>query len=298
MSAYGDIRNPLVCTITRLGPSAGPREAHGHPVDLGVHGVHALGPPQVVQRPEVPGAGRPQRDPAAAGAAQLPADDEQPGAEDRGGVGALHVLEEGRVDRAGGVVEGQEDDPAARPDRRGLGGHLHPGHQQLAAAARREQVDRPGDPEPVEEGGVEVDHVLAGVEAEDVQLGAHPVGVGHLRQAAHLLGRRAPRGRGRAAPRRPRPPPRPAATAAARGRGPCSPGRRPAGAGRGHRSPAAGRGGSPGGGDRCRWCRCRRRCRRRRPAPAARPPAGRPGRAARSRSARRTAHPRGPPRSG
>ena len=103
-----------------------------------------------------------------AGAAQVTAHDEQPGAEDGRGVGALGVLEERGVDRAGGVVEGQEDDPAARPDRWGLGGDLDPGDQQLGAAAARKQVLAAGDAELVEEAGVVVDDVAAHVEAEDL----------------------------------------------------------------------------------------------------------------------------------
>src|SRR3712207_7236667 len=51
--------------------------------------------------------GRPQRDPARAGAAQHPADDQQPRVEDGGGVGPLRVLEEGRV-RAAGAVRSEE----------------------------------------------------------------------------------------------------------------------------------------------------------------------------------------------
>ena len=97
--------------------------------------------PQASQRPpELPRAGGPQRLAAGTGAAQLAAHQQQPGAEHGGGVGALHVLEERRVDRAGGVVEGEEDDPAPGADRRGLGGDLDPGDEQLAAAAAAQHV--------------------------------------------------------------------------------------------------------------------------------------------------------------
>src|SRR5215213_5332164 len=93
---------------------------------------------------------------APTGAPQLAADDQQPGAEDGGGVGTLGVLEERRVHRAGAVVEGEEDDPATGPDRRGLGGHLDPRDQQLGLAAPAEQVLAAGGAERVEEGGVGV----------------------------------------------------------------------------------------------------------------------------------------------
>jgi hypothetical protein len=52
-----------------------------------------------------------------------------------GGVGTLGVLEEGGVDRAAGVVEGDEHDPLAGPDRRRLGGDLHAGDEHLGLAA-------------------------------------------------------------------------------------------------------------------------------------------------------------------
>ena len=106
------------------------------------------------------------------------------------GVGALDVLEEGAVGRAGGVVEGEEDDPAPGAHRRGLGGDLDPGDQHLAAAAGGEQVADAGHPERVEQRGVEVDDVRGRVEPEHVELGADPLRAGHLGQ---------PGARGRAA---------------------------------------------------------------------------------------------------
>ena len=63
------------------------------------------------------------------------------------GVAGLRVLEERRVDRTGGVVEGQEDDPPAGPDRRGLGRHLDPGHQHLGPAAAAAAGRGAGDAE-------------------------------------------------------------------------------------------------------------------------------------------------------
>ena len=110
-----------------------------------------------------------------AGPAQLTADHQQPGAEHGGGVGTLDVLEEGRVDRAGAVVEGQEHHAAPGPDRRGLGGDLDPRDQDLGPAAHGQQVAAADRAEGVEEVGVGVDDVAAGVEAEDLQLGAHPL---------------------------------------------------------------------------------------------------------------------------
>ena len=136
---------------------------------------------------QLPAAGGPQRDAAAAGAAQLAADHQQPGVEHGGGVGALGVLEERRVDRAGAVVEGQEHHPAPGPDRRGLGGDLDPGDQQLgpgcAGASRSWLRVAPSASRNV---GVGVDDVPAGVEAEDLQLGAHPLRSRSSRQPADL----------------------------------------------------------------------------------------------------------------
>ena len=100
--------------------------------------------------------------------------------------GTLGVLEERRVDRAGGVVEGQEDDPATGADRRGLGGDLDPGDQQLGLAAPGEQVAAADHAERVEERPVGVDDVPAHVEAEDLELGLHPLLGGHLRQPGDL----------------------------------------------------------------------------------------------------------------
>ena len=102
--------------------------------------------------------------------------------EDRCGVRTLGVLEERRVDRAGRVVEGQEDDPPAGPDRRGLGGHLDPGDEHLGLAAPARAAPGAGDPERVEHRVVEVEDVPAHVEAEHVELGPDPLGPGHLRQ--------------------------------------------------------------------------------------------------------------------
>ena len=145
--------------------------------------------PEGVQRGQVPRAGGAQRDAPAAGAPQLAAHEQQPGREHGRGVGPLGVLEEGRVDRAGAVVEGQEHHPPPRPDRRRLGRDLHPGHEQLGPAAPAEQVAAAGHLERIEERGVGRDRVLADVEAQDLQLGAHPLPRGHLRQPGRPLPR-------------------------------------------------------------------------------------------------------------
>ena len=304
---------------------------HGH---LLAHRVDAGALPERVQPGQLPAAGGAQGDAAAAGTAELAADHQQPGVEDGGGVGTLGVLEERRVDRAGGVVEGQEDHPAPGPDRRGLGGDLDPGDQQLGLAAPAQEVLAAGGAERVEELGVGVDDVPAGVEAEDLELGAHPLLGVHLGQPAGLAlaglvaevegelhrgdrvgrpgrlrlggglrpdprrGQRVPLGRRGALPGD--------GVAAVAGRGVLGPGLRPAGpprppVGRPARGPAGpldgpgvpvelghleqqvAAGDRAAAADRRRAARCRRPRRSRRPAPAARRPAGRPGRGARSR---------------
>ena len=178
------------------GTRTGGLDAHrseplGDDRQLLAHRLDARALPERGQHRQLPAAGGAQRDALVAGAAQLAADHQQPGVEDGGGVGALGVLEERRVDRPGGVVEGQEDDPAPGADRRGLGGDLDPGDQQLGLAAPGQQVAAAGHPELVEERGVGVDDVPAGVEAEDLELGPHPLLGRHLGQPGHLaLGRR------------------------------------------------------------------------------------------------------------
>ena len=165
--------------LRRLGPGHGIGLPGG---DRRVDALETAELPGVPERGELPGAGRPDRDPAVAGAAQHPAHEEQPRVEDDPGVGTLDVLEEGAVGRSGGVIEGEEDDPAARAHGRGLGGDLDPGDPHLAAAAGAEQVAAAGDPESAQQGRVELHDVGRDVEAEHVELGAHPLGTGHLGQ--------------------------------------------------------------------------------------------------------------------
>src|SRR4051812_21929088 len=151
---------------------AEPLRHHRQPL---VHRLDPLAVPERGQHRQLPAAGGPQRDAAVARTAELAADHEQPGVEDGGGVGALGVLEEGRVHWPRRVVEGQEDDPASGADRRGLGGDLDPGDQQLGLAPLGQEVVAADHPELVEEGRVGVDDVPAGVEAEDLELGLHPL---------------------------------------------------------------------------------------------------------------------------
>ena len=47
MSAYGDIRNPLVCTITRLGPGAAPSSAPNPTGTRSISAWTAAIPPEV-----------------------------------------------------------------------------------------------------------------------------------------------------------------------------------------------------------------------------------------------------------
>ena len=87
--------------------------------------------PHIANPPQLPCAGRSDRHPAGTGPAHLAPDKEQPGPEYCSRVRALDVFEEGGVDRTGGIVEGEEHDATARPDGRGLRGHLHSGDEHL-----------------------------------------------------------------------------------------------------------------------------------------------------------------------
>jgi len=70
-------------------------------------------PPGVIEHRQLPAPGRAQRDALRPGAAQHPADHEQPGVEQRGGVADLRVLEEGRVHRTSRVIERHEHHAAS-----------------------------------------------------------------------------------------------------------------------------------------------------------------------------------------
>ena len=183
-SAYGDIWKPLECTSTRWRVTS---SNSGHDGEVGPDRVDAVALPAGMEVGQRPGAGGTQGDAAVTGTAYLTADHQQPGAEHGGGVGTLGVLEERRVDRAGAVVEGQEHHAPPGPDRRGLGGDLDPGDQDLGPAALAEEVLAADRAEGFEELGVGVDDVPAGVEAEDLQLGAHPLLGVHLGQSADVL---------------------------------------------------------------------------------------------------------------
>jgi len=138
--------------------------------------------PRLPQAGELPGTGRPDGDPARTGTTNDTTHQQQPGVEDRCGIRALDVLEEGRVDGTGRVVEGEEDDAATRADGRGLRRDLDPRDPHLAVAARAEQVPAADHTQGVEHRPVELDDVRRRVEPEDVELGTHPLGAGHLGQ--------------------------------------------------------------------------------------------------------------------
>ena len=129
---------------------------------------------------EVPGPGGTQGDSARTGAPELTAHEQQPGAEDGRGVGPLHIVEEGSVDRSCRVIEGQEDDATAAAHRRGLHGDLDPCDEDFRLRAQAEEVAtahewRPQRRKRIEHRRIEVDDMVADVEAEDLHLGAHPV---------------------------------------------------------------------------------------------------------------------------
>ena len=84
------------------------------------------------------------------------------------------------------VVQGDEHDPLAGPDRRGLGGDLHPGDEHLGLAAAAHHVGGAGHPQRGQERLVEVDDVPGRVQPEHLELGPDPLGPGHLRQPAGL----------------------------------------------------------------------------------------------------------------
>lgn len=102
--------------------------------------------------------------------------------EDGAGVLALGVFEEGCVEGAGGVVEGEEHDPAAAADGWGLGRDFHAGDEEFGPVGMLAEVAGPGSFQGLQQGGVEVEDVAAGVQAEDVEFGADAFGAGHLGQ--------------------------------------------------------------------------------------------------------------------
>jgi len=160
----------------------GHHRAHRRQRSRGVGGlVEDLGV-AAVQLGQLPAPGGPHRDPPAAGTAKLATNQQQPGTEDGGRVGALDVFEEGGIRRAGGVVEGEEDHPAPRAHRRRLGGHLDPGDQHLTAAATAEQIGGEGHPEQGQELQIVTEDMPAGIQADDLQLGRQSLGTAQLRQ--------------------------------------------------------------------------------------------------------------------
>ena len=103
-----------------------------------------------------------------------PRDQEQPGVEDRCGIRALDVLEEGRVHRSGESSRVRKT--TRRPDR--IGGvwvaTLTPATSSSARLRWASRSRLRVTPERLQHRGVELDHVGAGVQAEHLELGAAP----------------------------------------------------------------------------------------------------------------------------
>ncbi len=92
------------------------------------------------------------------------------------------VVEERAVDQPGAVVQGEEDDPAAGADRRGLGGRLRAGDQHGLAVPCVAQRLRGGHPQLPEELPAVVQQMAGGVHAEDAQFGVESLRVVHVGQ--------------------------------------------------------------------------------------------------------------------
>src|SRR3954451_14706076 len=99
-----------------------------------MHGLDAALLPRVAQHRQLPAAGGAKGDAAFASAPDDTAYDKQPRVEQRRGVRILRVFEERRVDRTGRVVQSEEDDTPAGPDRRCLRGDLDAGDEDLGLA--------------------------------------------------------------------------------------------------------------------------------------------------------------------
>ncbi len=138
--------------------------------------------PRAMERRQLPGVLGDDTDPPSAGPADRTAHGQHERVEDRLGDPRLRALEHRDVDRPCRVVEREEDDPLPAPDRRRLRGHLHPRHHHVRAGPLPPQIARTDDAEVGEQRLEERDQVAAGVHAEDLELGAHPLGVGVLGQ--------------------------------------------------------------------------------------------------------------------
>ena len=176
-----------VLSLIDLGPGS------GQLVGLGNRSVHRGDPaalPGLPECGEFPGAGRPHRHPALAGPSQHAPHEEQPGMEDHSGIRPLDILKEGGVHRPGRIVEGEEDHPSTRAHRRGLGGDLDPGDPDFTAAAGTQDVPSAGHPEGAQQWLIEGRDMGRGIQAEDVELGAHPIRPAELWQPGpwHQLG--------------------------------------------------------------------------------------------------------------
>ena len=91
--------------------------------------------------------------------------------EDGARAARLDALEHRYVDGTGDIVEGDEDDPLARANRRGLARNLHPRHPHFRIVAAPCQPRCGGAPELGQQRTVEIHDVTPGVDAGDLELG-------------------------------------------------------------------------------------------------------------------------------
>jgi hypothetical protein len=110
--------------------------------------------------------------------------------EDGVGAGLVGVLEEGKVDEAGAVFEGDEDDALAGGEGRGLSRGADTGDQDLLPGAQRCEVGGVGGADFAQEAVVVVRQVLRDIDLEDLQLGTEGFAGRHLRQPGRTGGGR------------------------------------------------------------------------------------------------------------
>lgn len=96
--------------------------------------------PRLLQRGQVPRAAGVEGDATRTRPSGGAAHQDQPGREDRPRIGPLGVLEEGGVDRAGGVVDREEDDATTGAHWRGLCRDLRPRAQDLGLGAQPQEL--------------------------------------------------------------------------------------------------------------------------------------------------------------
>lgn len=94
--------------------------------------------PQVANDTKIPASGGADRDSTRTSPPYNPSNEQEPPLEDRPGIGLLRVLEEGRVDRTGRIVDGDEYHPLTRADRRCLRCDLDSGDQYILAGPAAE----------------------------------------------------------------------------------------------------------------------------------------------------------------